>query len=234
MDKKKKVCSKCGSEKSLDEFHKSKIGKGGVNPQCKKCVNSYNIYRKHIRQPKTKLEDLILENEKFIDIKGYEGLYKVSSLGRVFSNHGSRKILSMKPDISGYPRVVLVNNLKKHTHYRIHTLVYSHFVGEIPDNLQIDHINGIKTDNVPSNFRLFTNIENGKAYQKIRKGASSKYRGVSWVKADRRWRAGIGINGEKIYIGTFKCEIEAAKAYNKRALELGYFSEALNEIEEIN
>ncbi len=230
----RKVCRKCGIEKSLGEFYKNKAKKGGLHYQCKKCVSSYSKNRR-VRssiQSKIKLEDLALENEKFIDIKGYVGLYKVSNLGRVFSNHRSGKILSMKPNFHGYPRVVLVDNLGKQAHYKIHTLVYKSFIGEIPEHLQIDHINGIKTDNTLPNLRLLTNIENGKAYKKIKKGASSKYRGVYWAKLDRRWRVGIGIDGKWIHIGTFKCEIEAAKAYNKKALEIGYLPEALSKIKE--
>jgi len=37
-----KVCSKCGKEKSVTEFHKHKGGKYGVRSACKACVKAYH------------------------------------------------------------------------------------------------------------------------------------------------------------------------------------------------
>lgn len=54
---------------------------------------------------------------------------------------------------------------------------------------------------------------------KRRSKTSSQYRGVSFSKTDRRWRAGIEINGKSINLGHFKSEPEAAWAYNKAAKE---------------
>ncbi len=51
----------------------------------------------------------------------------------------------------------------------------------IPNNLQIDHKNNIKTDNSINNLQLLSNAEN--AYKRnIRKASSSKYKGVSYNK----------------------------------------------------
>jgi len=36
-----KVCTKCGKEKPLGEFHKNKKGKYGYTPKCKKCYHDY-------------------------------------------------------------------------------------------------------------------------------------------------------------------------------------------------
>lgn len=48
----------------------------------------------------------------------------------------------------------------------------------------------------------------------------SKFRGVSLHKAPNKWRASISFKGRRIYIGIYDSEVEAAKAYNKKALEL--------------
>ncbi|MHB8108136.1 MAG: AP2/ERF family transcription factor, partial [Candidatus Cryosericum sp.] len=48
----------------------------------------------------------------------------------------------------------------------------------------------------------------------------SGYKGVSWHKAARKWEAAIHYNGQKVYLGLFPTAIKAAKAYNKRAVEL--------------
>jgi hypothetical protein len=52
-------------------------------------------------------------------------------------------------------------NLNKKT-YREHRLVWIWHYGDIPENLQIDHINRIKTDNRIENLRLVTHSENNK------------------------------------------------------------------------
>jgi hypothetical protein len=43
---------------------------------------------------------------------------------------------------------------------------------------------------------------------------SSKYRGVSWYKRDKKWEANINYDGKKQNLGSFEDEEEAAKAYD--------------------
>ena len=105
------------------------------------------------------------------DVKGYEGLYQVSNLGRVKSlakykngNGGSKfwikeKILNPKKMENGYLRVVLHKNREK-KYFQVHRLVYETFVGEIPDGMQCNHINEIKSDNRLENLNLMTPKEN--------------------------------------------------------------------------
>lgn len=88
------------------------------------------------------------------NIKGYEGLYEVSNLGRVKSlnyNH-TRKEGFLKPaDKRGYLSVQLFKNgiLKWHL---VHRLVASAFI-ENPDNLpQVNHIDQNKKNNKVSNI----------------------------------------------------------------------------------
>ena len=52
------------------------------------------------------------------------------------------------------------------------------------------------------------------------KNSSSKYKGVSWNKANKRFLATISCDGKTYHLGTFKDEIEAAKAYDKKAKQL--------------
>ena len=50
---------------------------------------------------------------------------------------------------------------------------------------------------------------------------SSKYRGVSWRKQNKKWQAQISVAGKKEWLGDFDVEAEAAKAYDTRARQLG-------------
>ncbi|MEB8091882.1 AP2/ERF family transcription factor [Mammaliicoccus lentus] len=49
--------------------------------------------------------------------------------------------------------------------------------------------------------------------------SSSKYKGVSWHKRDKKWCVGIRIGGELKFLGSFKREDDAAKVYNQAVLE---------------
>lgn len=52
---------------------------------------------------------------------------------------------------------------------------------------------------------------------KRRKDTSSTYRGVSYSKTAKLWRAGITVNRSSINLGDFKTESAAARAYNQAA-----------------
>ena len=94
------------------------------------------------------------------DIKGFEGIYQVSNLGRVKSFYRLKeKILKPKLAHNGYCRVGLCkNSIGKF--YMIHRLVWEAFNGQIPEGLQVNHINEIKSDNRLSNLNLMTPKEN--------------------------------------------------------------------------
>ena len=109
------------------------------------------------------------------------------------------------------------------------TLSMHRLVMGYPDG-NIDHINHDGLDNRRENLRVCTVAQNGMNRQKNVNG-SSKYRGVRYVGKVNRWRANIKLNGKKINVGSFLTEIEAALAWNKKALELfGEFAN-LNVIE---
>ena len=46
---------------------------------------------------------------------------------------------------------------------------------------------------------------------------TSRWRGVSWCRATKKWKVCVSLNNKTVYIGTFKTQIEAAKAYNHAA-----------------
>jgi len=87
-----------------------------------------------------------------------------------------------------------------------------------PHPLVVDHINHSGLDNRKANLRPATKSQNNinKPFKK-KKGAHSKYRGVTWQKSINKWQAQIRAKGTHRVIGYFEDEIEAAKAYDKAA-----------------
>ena len=56
--------------------------------------------------------------------------------------------------------------------------------------------------------------------RKINKNNTSGYKGVQWHKRDKKWRASIVVNKNKIHLGCFNCPKEAHDAYCRAAKEL--------------
>ena len=98
--------------------------------------------------------------EEWKDIPNYEGIYQASNLGRVKSFYGLKeKILKPKISHNGYYQVALYkNSIQKW--YQMHRLVWEAFNGQIPENMQVNHINEVKADNRLSNLNLMTPKEN--------------------------------------------------------------------------
>ncbi len=78
-----------------------------------------------------------------------------------------------------------------------------------PKGLQVDHINGDSLDNRKSNLRFATQSQNN-ANSRHQTNKSSRYRGVSWIKRRKRWRAFIQHEGRYIHLGHFEDEKQAA------------------------
>ena len=96
--------------------------------------------------------------EEWRDIKGYEGIYQVSNLGRV-KGLLTNRIMALEKCKNGYIRVGL-NSHNKQKHFLLHRLVLIAFDGEHEDKTYVDHIDGNPTNNKLSNLRWCTMKEN--------------------------------------------------------------------------
>jgi hypothetical protein len=104
---------------------------------------------------------------------------------------------------------VNIKRLKKNVYY--HRIVWILTNGDIPEGLQIDHINGNRVDNRLENLRLATPRQNGVNKYSHREG---KLYGCSFHKNRRNpWGARAEVGGKTVCIGYFPTELEAHQAY---------------------
>ena len=118
------------------------------------------------------------EENKIIwkDIPGYEGLYKVSNTGKIFSVVTNRE-LSVIQKKDGYTCISLCDKDHNKKQYRVHQLVAKAFIPN-PNNYPfINHKNEIKNDNRVENLE-WCSIKYNSSYGSAPKKISEKLKGV--------------------------------------------------------
>jgi uncharacterized Rmd1/YagE family protein len=101
---------------------------------------------------------------------------------------------------------------KKRVHLLMHRLIMD------ASKKCVDHINGNGLDNRKSNLRLCERHENA-LNRVINYNNVSGYKGVSWFKVVKKWRAQIQYKKVVYHLGCFEKRIDAAKAYNEAAIK---------------
>ena len=102
--------------------------------------------------------------------------------------------------------------------YMAHRLAWIFYYGVNPDDM-IDHINGNRLDNRIENLRLCTPQQNQWNRSKSVKNTSG-FKGVSYEKKNKKWRARIKIDGGNKCLGLYQTKQEAADAYNSYAKKI--------------
>lgn len=154
-----KKCLKCEEYKESIEFYSNKSKKSGLDYYCKEC--RLKLRRDYCN--KNKNENFIkiesFKGESWKDIENFEGLYKISDMGRIKSlprilKNGLRSYLSkekiLKPhkNKNGYLTIKLYKNGIK-TGYLIHRLVAIAFIPNPNNYPEVNH-----KDENPSNPKI--------------------------------------------------------------------------------
>ena len=107
------------------------------------------------------------------------------------------------------------------------TLIKMHrqILGLTDIKIHCDHKDHNGLDNQKSNLRECSNIENQRN-RKSQIGSSSKFKGIYFNKLTGKWLGQIMVGKERIYLGLFTDEFEAAEAYDNAAKE--HFGEFAN------
>lgn len=104
--------------------------------------------------------------------------------------------------------------------YLAHRIIWALYHGEAPE-LEIDHVNGIRTDNRISNLRSVSHSQNARN-RKISSKNTSGTMGVNWNKAEQKWNARIRRRDCEVFLGHFEKLEDAVAARKKAEAEFGY------------
>ncbi len=115
---------------------------------------------------------------------------------------------------TGYINIKIKSSL-----YKAHRLVWMWQHGKDPGALDMDHINGNKTDNRIENLRLVTKQENMQNRKKP-SNTTSVVTGVN--KHQKKWRAELRFNGKKLCQGRYEDWFEAVCARKSAENRYGF------------
>lgn len=132
--------------------------------------------------------------------------YEISTKGNVRTkeycdsrNHTRQsKLLNKQINNVGYEYVILSNEIVKHKTLTVHRLMAKTFLNDYFDTLDVNHINGIKTDNRIENLEMTTHSENVKKRYELGNDGNN-YKAVKQYDLDGN------------YIATYKSSYEAEK-----------------------
>lgn len=129
-----------------------------------------------------------------------EDLEKVSALNWCVNN-------------KGYATAAICDGAK--TVYSMHEWVF----GKAPEGCEIHHKDNNRHNNQKINLEYLT-VSTHRSTRGLQRNNCSGYKGVCFDKLRLKWTASISIKGKSVFLGRYSTAEEAAKVYDKKALEV--------------
>lgn len=120
-----------------------------------------------------------------------------------------------RPNEWGHIQIVRENRM-----CMVHRLLWEYNFGEIPKKMQIDHINGIPSDNRIVNLRMVHQNENSQNQHRAHRDGTSGHKGVSFHANTGKWQATVTHRGKAFYLGIYQEIDDAVLAYAEAAARL--------------
>jgi hypothetical protein len=122
-------------------------------------------------------------------------------------------------DEKGYLKVKVKGKM-----YKVHRVIWEMHYGPVTTGMEIDHKNNIRDDNRIENLQELIHGDNTKKAL-ICKNNTTGYRGVSFFKSNKKFRARINVNGKSKFLGHFDTAEEAHEV--RKIAELHYYGSKL-------
>lgn len=177
------------------------------------------------------IESIRLEGEEWRDVVGYEGLYMVSSFGRVctlketfFHNHPLQYKKIMNQTLAkalGYYRVSLYNKNGKRKYVFVHRIVAEAFLSNSENRRYVDHIDTNRANNHINNLRWVTAKENSNNPLTVTKTKQSRS-GMLTSRSRRVAKCSMDGNLLYVYPSLFWASVNANCPYNRMRYIVGY------------
>lgn len=161
------------------------------------------------------------------DVKDYEGLYKVSEYGDVWSVR-SEIILKTATGTTEYKRVTF-SKKGKHKHYPIHRLVAENFIDNIYNKSCVNHIDENKENNHYSNLEWCTHKENNNHGTRNQRIMNSRETSLAWkeFQIKRTKKVSVPIIGINLVDGEI-IEFASSNEAGRNGFYQGAISRCLN------
>lgn len=163
----------------------------------------------------------MLTAERLREVLEYDPTSGVFIQVIVFDGRGSRwkpgRVCGHVSKQSGYLTLRIAGKL-----YQAHRLAWLYLHGSYPAH-QIDHLNGVRTDNRIANLRDVPNAINRQNLRKPRSDNETGYQGVTLDKRRGVYWARVRLNGVTTHLGCFDDPVAAHEAYlkAKRRMHVG-------------